>query len=456
MASNLLIGTLNRIDSTTLAGGSWQSTLPLANIKDRRLSKLARTSTAATADTQFTMDMGQARSVGAMALVAHNLSVNAKVRLTGADSSTAFTNLLSFPNDFDNAAWTKSNGSITADVATAPDGTMTADKLVENTSSGVTHYIAQTSSALTSGQVVTWSCSIKAAERTEVMFRIFAVGAFTSNRLCYVNLLTGSVSGNTGVFTISVMNQQNGWVNLAITATADTNGNATCGIFTAVNGNNTYPGDGTSGIYLWGAQLVQGAGTTYDSGYVPVWPSGTIPQSLLEWEDDNFWLGTVSQEAVAGFNAPFVLPLASPQTLRYWKIEVVDTTNPSAYVQIGRVYIGSSWQPTYDRSYGASMGYEDISVIEASLAGEEFFDVRRRRRGHRFELGFMSQTEYMDRVLELQRLQGVTGEVLIVPDVTDTANQAKVSFLGRLKSLNPVEQPYYNTWSCNLEIQEIL
>lgn len=287
MPSNLLLGTINRIDTATLSGGSWLGTLPLSNLKDRRLSKLARSTDDSTTNTKFTMDFGTARSVGVVALIAHNLSSTSTVRIYGDDAS-----------DF-----------------TTP---------------------------------------------------------------------------------------------------------------------------------------------VYDSGNIEVWPSGVIPQELLEWEDDNFWLGTVSQEAVAGFNAPFVHIPSSAQVLRYWKVEITDTSNPDGYVHIGRVFIGSAWRPTIGRSYGASISYEDTSVIEASLSGEEFFDVRRRRRTHNFELGFLSQTEAYDRVLDLQRIQGVTGEVLIIPDITDTVNQAKVSFLGRLKNLSAVQTNNPDVFTCNLEIQEVI
>ncbi|WP_156920677.1 phage head spike fiber domain-containing protein [Fundidesulfovibrio putealis] len=43
------------------------------------------------------------------------------------------TNLLYPSEDFSNAAWTKTRATITANAAVAPDGTMTADKLVEDT-----------------------------------------------------------------------------------------------------------------------------------------------------------------------------------------------------------------------------------------------------------------------------------------------------------------------------------
>ena len=46
------------------------------------------------------------------------------------------TNLVTYSEDFSNAAWTKSNSSITSNSVISPDGTLNSDKLVINTSAG--------------------------------------------------------------------------------------------------------------------------------------------------------------------------------------------------------------------------------------------------------------------------------------------------------------------------------
>src|SRR5262249_8596564 len=51
-------------------------------------------------------------------------------------------NALLYSDQFDNAAWTKSGCSISANAATAPDGTMTADRIVENSSTSA-HLVTQ-------------------------------------------------------------------------------------------------------------------------------------------------------------------------------------------------------------------------------------------------------------------------------------------------------------------------
>jgi hypothetical protein len=74
---NLLIGWPNRIDASTLSGGTWSTSLPLNNIKSQELALVARSTAATTASTQFIADLGTTRSLRAFALVNHNLSQNA-------------------------------------------------------------------------------------------------------------------------------------------------------------------------------------------------------------------------------------------------------------------------------------------------------------------------------------------------------------------------------------------
>lgn len=71
------------------SGGSWDATLTLANLKDRRLSLVARSSNALAASTLFNVDLGVVRSVGTVALVGHNLSVGATWRVKAGTTSGA-------------------------------------------------------------------------------------------------------------------------------------------------------------------------------------------------------------------------------------------------------------------------------------------------------------------------------------------------------------------------------
>lgn len=88
---NLMLGFPNRIDEATLSGGSYVSTLPLANLKERELELVARTTDTDTTSTRFDSDLTTPRKIRLAALINHNFSLAARYRVqlaTVADFSS--------------------------------------------------------------------------------------------------------------------------------------------------------------------------------------------------------------------------------------------------------------------------------------------------------------------------------------------------------------------------------
>ncbi|WP_156302354.1 hypothetical protein [Methylogaea oryzae] len=74
-----------------MSGGSWTAQLPLANLQNRQIARVARTTNAATASTQFVAALATSRLVRSVALVGHNLGTSAKYRIRGGQSPTDFS-----------------------------------------------------------------------------------------------------------------------------------------------------------------------------------------------------------------------------------------------------------------------------------------------------------------------------------------------------------------------------
>ena len=171
----------------------------------------------------------------------------------------ARTNLLTYSEQFDNAAWMKIRSSLTANAVTAPDGALTADKLIEDTTASSSHYFYTILAKAASSIQYAAAIYVKAAERSKILFGIYggtsgrATAIFDVSAGSYASLTTTS---GWSAATAEIQSVGNGWYRCIVVATSNTDARVDFQA-TLVNGAgaDVYTGDGTSGIYVWGAQL---------------------------------------------------------------------------------------------------------------------------------------------------------------------------------------------------------
>ena len=172
------------------------------------------------------------------------------------------SNLLTNSQDFEASAWLKSGtATIVANSALSPDGTITGDKLVFNSGAAPgAAYVYRAVSGLTSGISYTQSVFIKEAGVTTANIWSNISGSYTSVR---INLSTGVLSQNGAQplpASYSAISAGNGWWRVTISeTTSGTSGNV-------VYVDTSVTGDGTNGVFIWGAQLELGStATTYNN-----------------------------------------------------------------------------------------------------------------------------------------------------------------------------------------------
>jgi hypothetical protein len=157
---------------------------------------------------------------------------------------------------FANAAWGKSNASITSSTATAPDSTSTACTLTEDTATTL-HYINQPARTIVSGTTITLSAYVKANGRN---FCALYDGSVAQGK--YFNITAGgggSVLGNfiSAPTSAALTYVGNDWYRISIVVTSVSQ--FTFGIYLSPDGTSfSYTGNGTSGINIWGAQTELG------------------------------------------------------------------------------------------------------------------------------------------------------------------------------------------------------
>lgn len=168
---------------------------------------------------------------------------------------SARVNLLTKTEQFDDAYWTKWCSSIQTNVIAAPDGTLTADKLVEDTQLGSHWFIRNQSN---SHPNLIAAVYLKAAERSRALLQL---GGGDNRAVVNLNLDSGELGEITAVgsaeVTAGITPVGDGWYRVILAANGVSTGVQNLfGVYLQdENSATSYQGDGTSGIYIWGADL---------------------------------------------------------------------------------------------------------------------------------------------------------------------------------------------------------
>lgn len=209
--------------------------------------------------------------------------------------TTSYTrrNLLNYSQgaNVTTSGWQKVNTVVVTDNYTAPDGTVTAERMreVATTPTSPYFYITQTKAGLTAG-TYTFSCYLKAAERTHANLRVDDT-AGTNIAQASINLTTGAVTASTAVGTVSNVSAvatdcNNGWWRLAITATWSSLSSCRVFVRPAIGTSNFttdlgYAGDITKGVQVWGMQLEQAStASAYQHTGLDIQPLSASPETF--------------------------------------------------------------------------------------------------------------------------------------------------------------------------------
>jgi hypothetical protein len=174
-------------------------------------------------------------------------------------------NVSLYSTDF-SSSWTTSNSTIGSESTTAPDGAATFPKIVDNTANS-SHFILQ-NHTVTSGIAYTFSVYAKRIGRDLQM--CFGSSDVTGDPYANFDLTNGVVSATGGTITARIELFKNGIYRCSATVTSAVAISFGC-ILANINSITatrlqTYTGDNTSGVCVWGAQLEAGA---FATSYIP-------------------------------------------------------------------------------------------------------------------------------------------------------------------------------------------
>lgn len=173
--------------------------------------------------------------------------------------------LIEYPHEFDDAWWQKGNATISVDVVVNPiNGTTTADKFVED-SANSTHYLSISGGlSVVKGEYYFLSIYAKALERSAIRLQMLEA----THRASF-NLSTGIHNPHADVVAsnMEAVAGYPGWYRCWILTQVTTSGTRYFNVYLENPYETTsYQGDGSSGLYLFGAQLEKLSGPIQGTG----------------------------------------------------------------------------------------------------------------------------------------------------------------------------------------------
>lgn len=206
-------------------------------------------------------------------------------------------NLITYSEQIDNADWVKTNLTITANATNAPNGTLTAEKLIPTVTNDL-HITESSVVPFVSGNSYTFSFYAKRAENNFI--QITASSSLLSTRANF-NLLNGTLGTVDSGITATITLIDNDWYRCTASFVASATGNFRM-ILSNITASTsarfaTFAGNGTSGVFVWGFQVDNGSTATE---YFPTttrlnvpridYTNGSCPSLLVEPQRTNLFL----------------------------------------------------------------------------------------------------------------------------------------------------------------------
>lgn len=171
-------------------------------------------------------------------------------------------NLLLQSASIDNASWTKSGCTVTANNRTAPDGAATGDSLVEDTSTG-THFVSQAVTVASSVADYCFGAALRIVGRDFAALQMIEATGSTA-AIAYFNISGGTVgtvssSTNWSNHRAFIVPLGGSWYGCFLVARKTNAATSVVGRIYAAEADNdiNYTGDGASGVSIWRATISQ-------------------------------------------------------------------------------------------------------------------------------------------------------------------------------------------------------
>jgi hypothetical protein len=141
---------------------------------------------------------------------------------------------------------------------------------------------------------------------------------------------------------------------------------------------------------------------------------------------------------------------------RRMEITISDPNNPAGYLEVNRLVCGNYWSPTYNTSFGLSIGYADSSTQTRTEAGNLLTTAGTLHRTLDFDLQWLTAKD-KTQMLSILRGNGLRKPmfVSVFPQDVDKTKEQQYQIYGKLTDLAKLTHPVYSVYSSSISLQEI-
>lgn len=265
----------------------------------------------------------------AVGFITYATSGNPCVTSAGLQIWEARTNITFPSQNLTDAAWSQTTGASVVASLPAPDGTTNAQSLIENTGNSLHRVATPANATVVASSVYSMSVYVKSSGTGAGKRFLYLNGFALIGANANFDLNAGTVSA-VATGTAAIAPAANGYYRVSVTGTASSSQTLNGFLSLATSGlatDQTYTGDGLSGLTFFGFQIELGA---FPSPYIPT-TSGTASRAA-DVITGTGALNTLPATGAVRFGYSSVVPSNTPLSARFSLIGVgADAGNPNRF-----------------------------------------------------------------------------------------------------------------------------
>jgi len=148
-----------------------------------------------------------------------------------------------------------------------------------------------------------------------------------------------------------------------------------------------------------------------------------------------------------------ILPFRNIKNYRYWRIRFIDSSNSEGYIEVGRIYLGPSFEFYYDIRTRSPV-FKDLSLVKRSPGGQISSDQRSRFKEWTFTFSAV-RADDVDSLWDVWVEVGKSREYFLCDDADAALAYQETWYVQNLSEwkFDPREKGYYRF---TLEVETLL